>query len=283
MQKLKFFQSLWAMDHQALPDPDYDGSREQAFAQIAQAGYKGVCIDPFAPDIEKFLKYKQFYEDHDLECMVNIFPKSNAELRDLLNFCREMDAVFVNVIGQVYPLTSKGAIPIIYKWLEIAEDVGVPVVFETHRECITNDMFFTLELIDNIPEMRLCADLSHYVLNREVRLPLTREWEQFFDRLIQRSDCLQGRVASREQIQVQLDFPQHQEWVTLFKEFWRRNIVDWRARAGSDSELIFVCELGPPPYAMTDANGKELSDRWQEASQMREWVTKIWDEVVSQS
>ena len=111
MQKLKFFQSLWAMDYQALPDPDYDGSREQAFAQIAQAGYKGVCIDPFAPDIEKFLKYKQFYEDHDLECMVNIFPKSNAEFRDLLDFCKEMDAVFVNVIGQVYPLTSKGAIP----------------------------------------------------------------------------------------------------------------------------------------------------------------------------
>ena len=283
MQKLKVFQSLWAMDNQSFPDPDYDGSREQAFAKIAQAGYKGVCIDPFAPDIEKFLKYKKFYQDHDLECMVNIFPKSNAEFRDLLGFCKEMDAVFVNVIGQVYPLTTKGAIPIIYKWLEIAEDIGVPVVFETHRECITNDMFFTLELIDNIPEMRLCADLSHYVVNREVRLPLTQDWEQLFDRLIQRSDCLQGRVANREQVQVQLNFPQHQEWVALFKEFWRRNIVDWRGRAGDDDELIFVCELGPPPYAMTGADGEELSDRWTEAMQMREWVSAIWDDVVAQN
>ena len=283
MQKLKIFQSLWAMQNQALPDPSYDGSHEQAFAQIAQAGYKGVCLDLKAEEIEDSLPCREYYKAHGLECMVNIFPKSNAEFRDLLVFCKEMEAVCVNITGVVFPLTAKGAIPIVYKWLEISDDVGVPVLFETHRECITNDMFGTLELIDNVPEMRLCADLSHYVLNREVRLPLTREWTQLFDRLIQRSDCLQGRIASRQQIQVQLDFPQHQEWVSLFKDFWRRGILDWRARAGLDDELIFLCELGPPPYAMTDADGNELSNRWNEALQMREWVSAIWDDASSQS
>ena len=56
----------------------------------------------------------------------------------------------------------------------------IDVLFETHRECITNDMFATLEIIDNIPEMRLCGDLSHYVINREVRLPMSRDLDRMF-------------------------------------------------------------------------------------------------------
>ena len=50
----------------------------------------------------------------------------------------------------------------------------------------------------------------------------------------------------------------------------------WRERNAGDASLIFLCELGPPPYAITDANGEELSDRWQEALLIRRWVEEIW-------
>ncbi len=98
-------------------------------------------------------------------------------------------------------------------------------------------------------------------------------------RILGRSDCLQGRVANREQIQIQIDFPQHQEWVVQFKNWWKQGIKNWRNRNDENAELIFLCELGPRPYAMTDKNQEELSDRWEEALKIRAWIEKIWQEV----
>jgi len=96
-------------------------------------------------------------------------------------------------------------------------------------------------------------------------------------RILHRSDCFQGRISNREQIQIQIDFPQHQPWVEQFKAWWAEGISAWRQRNGTDETLIFLCELGPPPYAITDAHGAELSDRWQEAMTIKIWVEDIWN------
>ena len=53
----------------------------------------------------------------------------------------------------------------------------------------------------------------------------------------------------------------------------------WRNRNDDDATLVFLCELGPPPYAITDGNQEELSDRWQESLQIRDWVRQIWAEL----
>lgn len=274
MQTLQVYQSLWAMERRS-PD-GFEFSDEQRFDMIAQAGFDGVCLDPAAHEIDACLAKQPLFEKHGLGCMINAFPGSNDDLRLLLTLAREMRASAVSIIGTVYPLTVAEAIPVVQGWIEISEEMGMPVMFETHRDCITNDMFFTLQLLDAIPEMRLCADLSHYVLNRELELPLTNEFADLFDRLLQRSDCFQGRIANREQIQVPIAFPQHAEWVELFKRWWEQGFRSWRARNGEDADLIFLCELGPPHYAITDADGHELSDRWEEALTIKGWVEEIW-------
>jgi hypothetical protein len=150
------------------------------------------------------------------------------------------------------------------------------VLFETHRDCTLNDLYYTLQLMDEVPEMRLCADLSHYVIDREMRLPLSDRDGGFMHRILKRSDCFQGRIANREQIQIQINFPQHQPWVQQFRSWWSDGIAMWRSRNDPDATLIFLCELGPPPYAITDARQEELSDRWEEALTIRSWVEEIW-------
>ena len=274
MQELEIFQSLWALESRRPGIPERP--IEECFALVAEAGYHGLCIDPAVHEIDEFRELKPLYGEYGLKCMVNAFPATVDELPPLLELANELEASLVNVIGQVMPVKVDECVPVIRQWIRDAEQAGLPVLFETHRDCTLNDLFYTLQLIEVIPEMRLCADLSHYVIDREMRLPLNNTDQDYMHRILERSDCFQGRVANREQIQVQIDFPQHQEWVEQFKSWWEEGIGMWRRRNDNHATLIFLCELGPPPYAMTDAGRAELSDRWEEALLIRSWVEEIW-------
>jgi hypothetical protein len=91
-----------------------------------------------------------------------------------------------------------------------------------------------------------------------------------------------GRVASREQVQVQISFAHHKDWLDLFMGWWEYGFRSWRKRAGPDATLTFLCELGPPEYAMTGADGYELSDRWAEAQQMMALVRGLWARIEAE-
>ena len=276
--RLKTYTSLWAM----MPH-DHTGevlSYDAICEKVAAAGYDGMALDLGAGDIAQAKEVQPIMAKHGLTPLIVAFPKTVESLREVLVMSKDFGAPFVDIIGQVMPISVDGMIPVIRRWMDMADEVGMPVQFETHRNCITNDLFTTLSLLDAIPEMRLCADLSHYVVDREFKLPLQHHENMMISRILDRSDSFQGRVASRQQIQLQLDFPQHQKWVDLFKSWWREGFERWHSQYGdTDQDCIFLCELGPPEYAITDKDGVELSNRWEEALQIKAWVEEIWADV----
>lgn len=69
---------------------------------------------------------------------------------------------------------------------------------------------------------------------------------------------------------------------TLFRDWWRQGFAAWQSRhLGTNSGMVFLSELGSPDYAITDADGKELSDRWTEALLLQRWAREIWDEAAN--
>jgi hypothetical protein len=162
-------------------------------------------------------------------------------------------------------------------WLKMCTQAGVDATIETHRDCITTDMLYTLQLMKAVPEMPLCADLSHFVVGREFGWPITPLVQTQIESILDRSVSFQGRIASREQIQLQISFPQHQQWYDLFASWWAYGFSTWRQRNGENAVLNFLCELGPREYAITGADGEELSDRWEEALMIGDRVRKIWE------
>jgi hypothetical protein len=280
MQKLEVYQSLWAME---LRRPDgKERSLEESFEMVAAAGFDGMAIDLGASDVATALKARPLFEKHGLGCLLIAFPRTIEALRPVLEMAKDFGAPFVNVIGQVMPISVEGMIPVIRRWIDMAGEVGVAVQFETHRNCITNDLFTTLQLIDAIPEMVLAADLSHFVVDREFVYPISEENHELIRRILRRSNSFQGRVASREQVQIQIDFPQHRKWLDLFLSWWEEGFRLWRKRSGKEARLNFLCELGPREYAITGPDGYELSDRWQEALAIRGHVRAIWGRLEAE-
>lgn len=270
-RKLHVYQSLWAMRPYDLADPPF----AEICARVAAAGYEGLALDFGADDVSVARAIRPHMEREGLTPLIVAFPKTVESLRETLVMAKDFGSHFVDVIGQVTPLSVEGSIPVIRRWMDMADGIGVPVQFETHRNCITNDLYPTLQLLDAIPEMRLCADLSHYVVDREFWHPLSDRDLGLISRILARSDSFQGRVASRQQIQLQLAFPQHAKWVELFRGWWAEGLAGWRRRNAA-GDCVFLCELGPPEYAMTGPDGREMSDRWEEALVIKGWVEEIW-------
>jgi hypothetical protein len=278
---LCIYQSLWASELRRPGVPERPAA--ERFDAVRAAGFDGMAIDLGAMDIDAARKLVPEFGRTGLKGLLTAFPSSIEELRPALCLAKDIGAPFVIVVGQVMPLAVADMAEAIRAWLKIAGEEKLPIQFETHRNSITNDLFSTLLLLDAVPEMRLSADLSHYVVDREMMQPITPEYQDYVGRILQRSDSFQGRVANRCQIQLPLHFPQHRVWIDTFLEWWRLGFASWRRRAQADQDCIFLCELGPRDYAITDANGEELSDRWNEALLLKEWAEACWAEAGEES
>jgi hypothetical protein len=272
MQKLEIFQSVWGMERRR-PD-GLEWSIEEQVEMIAEAGYAGMDLYSFRPEISR--PANKLLQAAGLACTCCAFPKSVVGFQSDIDMALELGARHLNVIGQMYPMTIEEGADIVKRWLDMGEKSGMPITIETHRDCITTDMLYTLQLMQAVPDMNLCADLSHFVVGREFSWPIPSRDENWIQQVMDRCVAFQGRVASREQIQVQIDFPQQQGWVRKFQQWWEDGFRKWRYRQSNDATLNFLIELGPPPYAITDKDGWELSDRWQEGLTIKSWVEDIW-------
>ncbi len=270
---LHVYQALWAMDKLASPE----ASTAEKFDCVRAAGFDGMAIDLGALTLAQAEATVPHFARTGLRGGLTAFPNSVEALRPALALAHRIAAPYVVVIGQEMPIVLADMIPVIEGWLRVAEQERMPIQFETHRNCITNDLYTTVQLLDAVPAMRLAADLSHYVVDREMPCPPTRALEALIGKILDRSDSFQGRVAARGQIQLPLHFPQNAKWVELFRRWWREGFATWLARhATDDVPLVFLCELGPPDYALTDAEGRELSDRWEEALLLARWAREAW-------
>lgn len=248
---------------------------------IADAGYHGACVDPNVAEIPESLALAPYFEDLGLECMVNAFPHSEDSLEPLLDMAATLKATQVNIIAQVMPRSPEAAVPIVEGWLDLAKQYPFPVLMETHRNSTLNDLFYTLDVLEKVPQLRLCADLSHFVVDRELSLPLSAVDAQYFDDIIQRSDSFQGRISSNQQVQIAIEFEQHAPWVAQYLKWWEDGFRAWSERSDSNDTMRFLVELGPPPYAITNEHQRELSDRWSEGLLIRQWVQSLWQKATS--
>lgn len=275
MQRLLVYQSMWAME-QRRPD-GFEWSLDEKLDRIIGAGFDGVGLRfgdrDFVAQVTGRLRAA------GLTWQAQCYPRTVQDLVPVLDQVAAFGADHVNLQADVRPHTVAQCVPLLEGWLRLAQDARVPLYVETHRDRMTTDLYFTLRLLDRLPDLRLTGDLSHYLVGREFALPVSDENHALMHRVMDRCWAYHGRVASREQIQVQISFPHHRHWLDLFLGWWDYGFRQWRRRAPADATLTFLCELGPREYAMTGPDGAELSDRWHEALMLMRLVRGLWQRI----
>jgi hypothetical protein len=279
MQQFLVYQSLWAMERRR-PDGQ-EWTLDQKLEMIRAAGFDGAGVRFFDRDYVRTVT--GFLREHGMSWQAQCYPQTVDDLKPIIEHVQEFGADHINLQPDVRPQRLEDCIPYIEGWRRLARDAGITLQIETHRDRMTTDLFFTLRLLDCFPDLRLTADLSHYLVGREFAWPVSDENHALMHRILDNSWGFHGRVASREQVQIQTGFAHHKDWVDLFMGWWAYGFRSWRRRAGPEATLTFLCELGPTPYAITGADGYELSDRWQEALAMRDAVRALWLDTAAQA
>jgi hypothetical protein len=273
--EFKVLQAMWAMERR---QPDgIEWSLPEKLTMIREAGYDGISISGAGPD--RVRAAADFIHQHGMVFELQCFPETIDDLHPALALARETGALYVDLQPNIRPRTLLECVSLLRGWIDMAASEGVNLLIETHRDRMTTDLHFTLDLIDAVPDLRLLADLSHYLVAREFPDPPRAVEHEMIHAVLDRSWGLHGRVASREQVQIPISFKHHQQWVNLAFDWWRYGMASWLKRAKADDVLCFVCELGPQPYAISGADGYDLSDRWAEALTMKDRIRADWQNV----
>ena len=276
-QRLLVLQSLWAMERRHTDG--IERTLEQNVEMISAAGFDGVSAH--WTDRSLVSRLADLLKPHGMTAEGQCFPKTVDDLKPVLEIATEYRVHHLDLQPDVRPRRIDDCLPLLEGWMRLAEQVDFPVYIETHRDRMTTDLFFTLDLLDRIPGLPLLADLSHFLVGREFAYPVSEEDHALIRRILDASWAFHGRVASREQVQIEIAFPAHRMWVELFERWWSAGFESWRRRSAPDATLAFTCELGPKPYAIIGRDGNDTTDRWLESLQLRDLARSLWTDAQS--
>jgi hypothetical protein len=262
------------------PD-DPDASPEEMVDRIVAAGFDGLSVDCVVPDL--VARVARAARANGLVVEGQAISRSGQELREALALAAAHDVRHLVVQPNLRLGSPVEAADVLAAWRLLAMEAGVLLLVETHRGRLTNDLPFTLALLDCDPAIQLLADLSHYVAGHSIEFPVEPDDGAMIQRVLERAGGFHGRVANSEHVQVELSFAAHRHWLGLFLDWWEEGFRSWQRRAPPEASLTFTCELGPPPYANVDANGRDTTDRWQEALLLAHFVRERWARGIGAS
>ncbi|MEI6491486.1 MAG: hypothetical protein WCO94_02975 [Verrucomicrobiota bacterium] len=163
--------------------------------------------------------------------------------------------------------------------LVASEKHRLPIFIETHRATITQDIWRTVQIAKQFPEIRFNGDFSHYYCGQEMVYGGLEMKLAFMAPIFDRVAFMHGRVASPGCMQMPVDDPGSRpsaaagvvDYFADFRKIWTLAMRGFLKHAGPGDILIFAPELlaGTHYYArlVPNSNGQmvEESDRYAQA------------------
>lgn len=257
-----------------LPRGGKEWSIEEKVRRVKEAGFVGWEMDTgkdFEPQVLELLaKYK-------LDLGMGCAPRTFADMRKDIESAKKAGAKYlVPVAGHPVGayMSDDETFAYVRDSMKVAADNDMPLLWETHRGSLTQSPYRLMQLLERVPQMRFCADLSHWAIvdgNGGSAERMIQAWGPALDRC----NGIQCRISSGNQVQLDVgdgSTKLAQEWMKLWAEIMRR----WLKRAQPGEFLPVAPELGPPGYSIVGLDGKEVSDRWEQSLVMKKLTEQAW-------
>jgi sugar phosphate isomerase/epimerase len=247
--KIKLYKSLWeAVSFYGQPlTISMDDSIENYIRKIKESGYDGIECP--LPGKEQESYFRQLLDEYDLEYIAQVLSQGDHEHSFATQVERAVEFNPIMIVSQ----SAKDSMPYeqqvqyFQKAVEVEKTAGISVAHETHRGRALFNPWHTVKLLNEIPELKLNADFSHWCCVCE---SLLADFQEDMKMACERSIHIHGRVGYSEGPQVpDPRAPEYErEWKTHLS--WWEQIAVHHQRQGIDT-LSFTPEFGPPGYMHT--------------------------------
>ena len=257
-------QSFWAL-----------GQREISLAQSLES----ACADGFeyfevGLREDRLAETASLLKAFPLKLIAQGWATAAGEARVFLERAVELGAVAINFhLGHAY-LTADEAVLMVDDVYRMADAYQLPLLLETHRGRVTQDLFRTAELLRLRPDTVVTLDLSHYLVAGESLGGAGDQFRTNISPLLSRTGLIHGRISNGQSIQVAAD--DAFAFTDVLESLWQEAMELWLVDAPADAVFVFEPELGPPPYAYTNRSGAEMFSRTEETRVITELARRAW-------
>jgi sugar phosphate isomerase/epimerase len=239
--KLIHTRATWGID---LPfEKQLDLIKADGYAAVEIAG--GYPDDPAAA--------KDAFASRGLQYIMMAFTGGATVEEHLSSFKRDLQklATFkprhVTVHSGNDWFSFKEAVGFYKEVVKIERDLPIPIAHETHRGRIFFNPWITRDVLGEVPELKLCVDLSHWVCVTESLMP---NLGPIIELVAKHCLHIHARVGYEEGPQVpDPSAPEYARHVETHEGWWKTMLAA-RTTAGH-KETTITPEFGPPGYLHT--------------------------------
>lgn len=265
---LALAQSFWALTERAMP----------MMASLELAVQEGVTFFEAGLREDRMPVIQEVLQRFPLRLIAQGWALNAAEAEPFFQRAARLGAEALNLhLGHAY-LSNDEAAALIETVLQRADVYGIPLLLETHRGRLTQDLYRTAAVAVE-STCAIALDVSHYIVAGETLGGDAEGFHRHLEPLLQRTALIHGRVSNGAAIQVHPADPL--ACVTVTQAVWQRAMELWLADAPADAVLVFEPELGPPPYAYQDGQQKETFSRTVATPLLVDMAQHAWSNAVA--
>ncbi len=228
---------------------------------------------------DRMTELRSLLERLPLKLIAQGWATTIGELEPFLQRAMCLKAVAFNLhLGHAFHTVDE-AVALMEEAEAMTKRYGLPLLLETHRGRITQDLFRTYELSRRLPDVMFTLDASHYLVGGEIWGGSEKMFRKHLAPVLSHTGMIHGRISDGQSVQVPAGA--RMAATELLLELWTEAMRLWLAEAPAGAVLVFEPELGPPPYAFLTADGRETFSRHEETQVLVALAREAWQAAQS--